>query len=207
MEERRTRVQNICQIYFSHHVRTKVLSRNDLLLDYDNKVGYCRQCKAASSSILDYLALVNRRLDNVTRSRLRSDYRALHREFGKSMPGLGHLRSISKAVEHLKKKKIVTFSFVRHPFERYRTMWYSFNNATSKYCITIYNRLVSAFESKLLPTPSREKIFEKLSRLVEANFTKFADHVLTVSRFCKMKNMSKCHKNHIDVHWLPLFAR
>ena len=102
--------------------------------------------------------------------------------------------NMSELGEFLKRKDFFTFSFVRHPFERYKLQ------ATTKNKYVCYHeinfiRLVSAFVDKIL-----HKGYRRLASKLHKSFVMFVDYVLKVSQQekCFDKLKTGCQTN---VHW------
>ncbi len=117
MEERQKRVADTCQSYAAA-AKLKPLPASSFTVDYEHKVGYCRIPKVASTSLLSYFLLINSNLTNKTKSTLLNNIYALHKNIRKIFPNQKTFSFIGNQTQDLRENKIVTFSFVRHPFER-----------------------------------------------------------------------------------------
>ncbi len=117
MEKRKKRIRDTCRAS-SASSRKFSLPKYDFLVDYEHGMGYCRHGKVATSSILSYFLMMSSNVDNKTKAKWRGDIEALHDNLNSIFPGQRRFETPSGLVSHLRERGIVTFSFVRHPFER-----------------------------------------------------------------------------------------
>ena len=123
-----------------------------ILIDANTKFLYCAHPKAASSTIKQYLsklAKLPKQSTNAAMHNIVSEHYAIE-----NVPEADNITSVNDLNQYLKRNKILSFTFVRHPMDR----------------------LVSAYENKFLYAQDPTYFIQAI--LLKKNFTLFANKVI-----------------------------
>lgn len=177
--ELKENVRKVCNRYgqsLNSHVPLK-----EFMFDSNSKLLFCRNAKVGTTTWLHQFLELSKYKKNIIVEEFGSDYsKMLHR----TVPSLFRIRSLRNTDIRGLAEHTISFSMVRHPFER----------------------LVSAYQDKLVD--QTDKFYKRVVDYLIDNygavtFENFVSMILTKSRR-RCRRMNRCG---LDKHWKPFISR
>eukprot|EP00095_Tigriopus_kingsejongensis_P003836 maker-scaffold1297_size49794-snap-gene-0.7 protein:Tk03836 transcript:maker-scaffold1297_size49794-snap-gene-0.7-mRNA-1 annotation:"carbohydrate sulfotransferase 11-like" len=180
--QRRERVQKVCQLYGSKLHRTTQHIIDSFMVSKKNGIGMCRHGKVGTTTWLVYFFDMSPLSSYHTSGALLTG-KILHSKVPKMFEY--KVPKGKKIGLQVKEDNLLTVSTVRHPFER----------------------LVSAYENKLMDTEGSMPTYIDLAARIEKEYgsLSFSNFV----KFLQMDYSSNCSLRscYVDVHWRPFYER